>query len=275
MPWYMDRHDGVDADPYELAEVHGRDLAVQSKYNARYVTGWFDQELARYFCLVEAPTKQAAVAVHREAHDAVANEIIEVNLPVLEQFLGSVEDTPFAKDPRTTAAQPPALRVIMFTDIESSTATTQRLGDDQAMTLLHTHNELVRNALNAHSGREVKHTGDGIMASFLSASGALTAAIDIQKALAVHEEQHPNEPLRVRIGLSAGEPVLDHEDLFGAAVNLARRMCDQATPCQILVPEAVRQLALGKGFRFSELDEVVLKGFDEPVRLYAVAWQEH
>ena len=93
MPWYMDRHDDVHADPYELVEEHAKDLAIQDKYGVRYVTGWFDQGLARYFCLVEAPTKQAASAVHQEAHDAVANEIIEVNLPVVEEFMGSIADT--------------------------------------------------------------------------------------------------------------------------------------------------------------------------------------
>ena len=187
--------------------------------------------------------------------------------------MGSIADTPIAKDPHATE-QVPALRVIMFTDIESSTQITRQLGDEKAMDVLHKHNSLVRDALTDHAGREVKHTGDGIMASFVSASGAVQAAIDIQRAFSAHEQEHPETPIRVRIGLVAGEPVLEHDDLFGSTVNLARRVCDHAASTQILVPDAVRQLALGKSFVFSDVGEVVPKGFDEPLRLYEVRWRD-
>jgi class 3 adenylate cyclase len=177
-----------------------------------------------------------------------------------------------APAPRAATGQPPL--TILFTDIESSTALTQRFGDARAQEVLRTHNTIVRTALVAHSGSEIKHTGDGIMASFPSASRALECAIAIQRAVAARVEEHPQTPLRVRIGLNAGEPVAEDEDLFGTAVQLARRICDRAEPGQILAPIVVRELAAGKGFLLADLGQVALRGFEDPVRLYEVRWRE-
>ena len=273
MPVYMDRHDDFSATPQEIAEAHLKDIEVQAKYGVRYLTYWIDERTARAFCLVDAPSIEAAEAVHREAHDSVANEIIEVDRPVVEDFMGSIADTPAAIDPATTEMQS-GLRIILFTDMEDSTAITQRLGDAKAMELLRTHNALIRDALNAHSGREVKHTGDGIMASFLSASAAVGCAIAIQSAFTSHNERNPDTPIWVRIGLTAGEPVMEDQDLFGAAVQLARRICDCAEPSEILVANVMRELCIGKGFLFADRGLAALKGFEDPIQVYEVSWQE-
>jgi adenylate cyclase len=111
------------------------------------------------------------------------------------------------------------------------------------------------------------------MASFGSASGALECAIAIQRA-ADPSPRRGGEPsdLAIKIGLNAGEPVAEESDLFGTAVQLARRVCDQAAPGQVLVSNVVRELAAGKGFLFSDTGEVALKGYEEPVRLFEVRW---
>jgi len=163
---------------------------------------------------------------------------------------------------------------ILFTDLESSTELTQRLGDAQAQEVVRKHNTIVRDALRAHNGKEIKHTGDGIMASFSSASGALNCAVAIQRAVAAHVIENPDTPLSVYIGLNAGEPVVEESDLFGTAVQLARRICDKASSGQILVSNVVRELAAGKGFLFSDLGEAEVRGFEDPVRVYEVSWQE-
>ncbi len=165
------------------------------------------------------------------------------------------------------------VHTILITDMEGSTTLTRGLGDAKAQDVLRTHNTILRDALKAHSGSEIKHTGDGIMASFASASRALEAAIAMQRAFAQHLEANPDVPIRVRIGLNAGEPVAEEKDLFGTAVQLAARICDYAEPGQILVSIVVRELAAGKQFLFAERGEAALKGFDEPVRLYEVMWQ--
>jgi len=162
------------------------------------------------------------------------------------------------------------LRTILFTDLASSTALTQRLGDAKAQELVRAHNAIVREALAAQGGTEIKHTGDGIMASFPTASGALECAVSIQRNVA----QHAAGDLQVHIGLNAGEPVAEESDLFGTSVQLARRICDHAESGQILVSNVVRELSAGKGFRFADIGDVVPKGFEEPVRLYEVRWRE-
>ena len=170
--------------------------------------------------------------------------------------------------------EPGAFRTILFTDMEGSTSLTQQLGDAAAQELLHAHNSIVRDALKAHSGTETKHTGDGIMASFTSASAALETAVAIQKALADYNDGNPDAAIRVRIGLNAGEPVAEDEDLFGTAVQLAARVCDRAEPGQILASNVVQELAAGKGFTFVDNGEATLKGFEDPVRVYEVRWQD-
>ncbi|MCH6555612.1 MAG: adenylate/guanylate cyclase domain-containing protein [Chloroflexi bacterium] len=158
--------------------------------------------------------------------------------------------------------------------MEGSTSLTQRLGDAKAQELLRTHNTIIREALNIHGGTEVKHTGDGIMASFPSAARALACAVAIQRRFASHNESNADAPIRVRVGLNAGEPVAEEDDLFGSAVQLAARVAAQAEAGQILVSDVVKGLAVGKGFRFTGGDEISLKGFEEPQRLYEVGWRE-
>jgi adenylate cyclase len=165
------------------------------------------------------------------------------------------------------------VHTILITDMEGSTTLTQRLGDAKAQDVLRIHNAIIRDALKAREGSETKHTGDGIMASFASASRALESAIAIQRALSQHNES-ADEPIRVRIGLNAGEPVAEDEDLFGTAVQLAARICAHAQPGQILASNVVQELAAGKKFLFSDRGETTLRGFDDPVHLYEVHWRE-
>ncbi len=249
---------------------------VQQKYGVNYLKYWVNESQGKIFCLVDAPNAEAASCVHREAHGLVAEKIIQVQPELAEGFFGAAE---------TNAAgavvvpgggadeRDPGIRTILFTDIVESTTLTQTLGDEAAMALLDVHNTIVRNALSDLGGREVKHTGDGIMASFVSTAGAVRCAIQIQRELARHEEAHPERPLKVRVGAAAGEPVEQHHDLFGSTVQLAARLCSHAEPEQILVSNAIAELCIGKGLLFEDLGEVVLKGFGYPVRAHAAAWR--
>jgi len=171
------------------------------------------------------------------------------------------------------AAVPGAPLTILFTDVEGSTALTQRLGDAKAREVLRNHEHIVREALRAHGGAEVKAMGDGFMASFSSATRALECAIAMQRAFAQHNES-AGETISVRIGLNAGEPIAEDEDLFGTAVILAARIAAQAKGGEILASDVVRQLVAGKGFLFADRGEVALRGFEGPVRLYEVRWGE-
>ena len=263
----MDRHDLAGATAEDLAKAHALDDKVQEKFGVRYLSYWFDYERQAAFCLVDSPSTKVAEDVHRESHGLLANEIIEVRPDQVKAFLGPIRNIPLGE-----AYEETAFRSILFTDIEGSTALTQRLGDSKAMQVLRRHDGIVREALKEAEGNEVKHTGDGIMASFTSASRAVGCAIAIQKQLADHNSKEEEEELSVRIGLSAGEPVTDSGDLFGACVQLAARLCAHAEPRGILASTAVRDLSMGKGFVFIDQGEVTLRGFEEPVRPYAVQW---
>ncbi|MCH8009852.1 MAG: hypothetical protein IIC91_13420 [Chloroflexi bacterium] len=189
----------------------------------------------------------------------------------IRSFLGIEVEAKLTPAPAPAAAD---VYTILFTDLEGSTKLTQQLGDAKAQEVVHAHNQIVRDALRVHGGKEIKHTGDGIMASFSSSSGAINSAVAIQQAVAAHVEKHPEMPLSIHIGLNAGEPVAEDSDLFGTAVQLASRICDKAGPGEILVSNVVRELAAGKGFLFSDRGESELRGFEDPVRLYEVSWKE-
>ena len=185
---------------------------------------------------------------------------------LVEDFAGTAEES--------QPVERSGVHTILFTDMQSSTALTQRLGDARAQEVRRTHNTIVRDALGSNDGSEIKHTGDGIMATFTSASSALECAIAIQRGVASHKEEHPDSPLGLYIGLNAGEPIAEERDLFGTSVDLAARICDHAEAGQILASDVVRQLAAGKDFLFSDLGETELRGFEDPVKLWEVRWRE-
>jgi class 3 adenylate cyclase len=264
----MDRHDDMDITPEELAGAHELDLAVQAKHGVNYLSYWFDPEAKSVFCLVDAPSRDAAEAVHREAHGSMPSKIIQVEGHAVMSFLGAIPTHP--------AGQPyveTAFRTILFTDIVGSTDLTQRLGDAKAMELVRTHDLVVRGHLAALGGTEVKHTGDGIMASFGSVARGIDCAIAIQRSLEVHRA-NAEHPIHLRIGVSAGEPVAEHDDLFGAAVQLAARACDHAAAGAIFASTAVRELCVGKGFTFEARGPFEMKGFNELIPLFEVSWRE-
>jgi class 3 adenylate cyclase len=129
--------------------------------------------------------------------------------------------------------------------------------------------------------------GDGFMASFGSATKALECAVAVQKAFDTPgttvgaqglAPQRPEAPIRVRIGVNAGEPIAEDDpdgrsDLFGTAVIVAARIAAQAHGGEILVSDVVRQLVAGKGFLFNDRGEQALRGFEDPVRVYEVQWR--
>jgi len=207
----------------------------------------------------------------------LAEKIIEVEPDVAEVFLGGTETNNVGAVllPGGRAdARDPGIRTILFTDIVNSTTLTQSLGDEAALAILGVHDAIVRDALSALGGREVKHTGDGIMASFVSAASAIRCAIQIQRELDKHAQTNPEAPLKIRVGAAAGEPVEQNNDLFGSTVQLAARLCAHAQPEQILVTSAIAELCIGKGLLFEDLGEVNLKGFGYPVRAHAAAWKQ-
>ena len=239
MPTLVLHGQGDDIIPFAL----GRNLAARLP-NAKFV-----------------PLKESSATFfrHQELLLGEIRRFLEIDLGAGDEG-ASVEGAPLT---------------ILFTDMESSTAITQRLGDARAQELVRVHNSVVREALAEHGGSEIKHTGDGIMASFASASAGVACAVAIQRALESHNqgEGQALDPVHVRIGLNAGEPVVEDSDLFGTAVQLASRICDRAEPGEILASNVVRELVAGKGFLFADRGEVEMRGFEDPAHIYEVGWR--
>lgn len=270
MPIFMDLHENLgDVTEEDIKNAHQQDLAIQDEYGVQFLTFWFNNPDGQAFCLVDAPTKEAAVAVHKASHGLVPHDIVEVENPTVSRFMGDWERNVPNIARHSNAELDTGLRAIMFTDLVGSTQISSRDGDASAIELLNFHDQIVRDALLAHGGREVKHTGDGIFASFSHISTAVDCAIQVQRGFGEPRGEDRDDG-RLRIGISAGEPVSQHEDLFGAVVNLASRICGHARPGQILVSSAVRELSVGKPITFMDRGPIALKGFDDPVRLFEI-----
>jgi class 3 adenylate cyclase len=176
------------------------------------------------------------------------------------------------RPPLHQGAAPDGTTTVLFSDIEGFTAMNDRLGDRQAFEVLKTHNQIVRDEVEAYGGFEVKSQGDGFMVAFSSARQALLCAIAIQKALAA---QSGGEPVRVRMGLHTGEAIKDADDFFGRNVIFAARIADQAEGGEILVSSLVKELTESGGeFRFENGREVALKGLSGTGKVYSLEWGE-
>ena len=120
------------------------------------------------------------------------------------------------------------------------------------------------------AGNEVKHTGDGIMASFKNITNAVKSAVAMQKALVEHNAKKPDIPLHIKIGVNAGTPIAEDGDLFGTTVQLAARICDKAGAGEICATNLVRELSQGSGAEFQSMGDFELKGVSETTTIYQV-----
>jgi class 3 adenylate cyclase len=190
----------------------------------------------------------------------------------INEFLGTAPST-------LNAPQVSALRTVLFTDLVGHTEMMRRLGDERGRAVLREHESMTRELLRSHGGTEVKTMGDGFMASFGSVTRAVECAVALQKAFDERNKGEKGtrdreiEPLLVRVGLNAGEPIEEDGDLFGSTVIMASRIAAKAEGGEILVADTVRGLCSGKGFLFADRGEFVAKGFEEPVRVYEVGWR--
>jgi len=192
---------------------------------------------------------------------------IEQALKPIDEFLGTSAEP--ASEP---AERGSAVATVLFTDLVGHTEMMSRLGDEKGREVLREHERITRDLLAANGGKEVKTMGDGFMASFTSVTKAVECAVALQNAFAERNEG-ADEPLHVRVGINAGEPIEEDGDLFGATVILASRLAAKADGGEILVSDVVRGLCSGKGFLFADRGEFLAKGFEDPVRIYDVSWQ--
>lgn len=162
---------------------------------------------------------------------------------------------------------------IVFTDMVGSTDLTSEHGDVKAQQILRAHNAAVRSALARFNGREIKHTGDGIMATFEHIPDAVWGMIDVLKAVRAHNQAETEIPLRIRIGINAGEPISAENDYYGLAVTVAARVCAKADMDEIIVTQIVRDMCEGTKLVFEERGTSLLKGIRDPQCLHEAVWE--
>jgi len=257
--------------------------AIQTLADARRLDGGGQRKLLK--AALEKLGSSGDVAAHfydkvpeyqREARYA---KMVETGRSAMGSWIEGDETTPHMKVQaaikdwnRPTAEKKPSIMTVMFTDMVGSTDLTQARGDVAAQEIVRKHNAIVRTALTQFAGHEVKHTGDGIMASFASAANAIEATIQIQRQVATHNEKQPNLPLHLRIGLNSGEPIQEEDDLFGSTVQLAARVCAATQSDQTLCTQVVRDLAGARG-GFDNAGMHTLKGFRDKFQLWEVTWR--
>ena len=179
---------------------------------------------------------------------------------------GVTRDAPEAK---IVCAVEGAFVTILFTDLVGSASLFARHGDEAADAMRREHFATLRRAVAEHEGREVKSIGDGLMIAFASSVAAVRCAMAMQRATGAAGG------LELRIGLDAGEPLPEADDLYGTPVIVASRLCDAAEPGEILISDVVCRVA---GPRVTERIEPAgpmrLRGLGERVSAFRVRWQD-
>ncbi len=162
---------------------------------------------------------------------------------------------------------------LMFSDMHDYTGMMERLGDQRAFKLVENHNRIVRTQVEAHGGLEVELRGDGFLIAFPTPVSGVRCAVALQRAFDAYSRGHPNEPIRIRIGLHCGDAIRDEDKFFGRTVIHAFRIADLAGRDEILISGDVQASVADRGFRFADEREVTLKGFTGRHPVAAVQWQ--
>ncbi len=240
MPLYMDLHivPGVKAN--DVAEAHRLDVLIQDDHACKCMTYWVDESRGHIFCLIDAPGKETVIAMHNKAHGLVPHKIIEVQTSLVESFLGRITDPADAalNSNGLKLLTDPSFRILLQVQMPDPILLGLNYGKDKAAELVDKHWKSVQHQVLNHGGVEAAHEGNGTIASFTSATDAVKAAVAIQQ-LAV-------AGTGVKIGLSAGEPVANNNQLFGDTIQLAERIAFIAKDRQVGLSAQVREL-LSKG----------------------------
>lgn len=162
---------------------------------------------------------------------------------------------------------------VLFTDIENFTEQTEKNGEAWMIDVLHANNDIIRKIIKAFSGYEIKHTGDGVLATFSNIHKALHAAITIQRGIEIFCKSMPNRAFNVRIGINAGDIVSIDNDIFGAPVNLASRIMNKIDGGEIAISENVHGITQDSDFTFKDKGKLEMKGL-EPQHVYTLNWKE-
>ena len=262
MPLYMDIHTVPGVKARDVAEAHRMDLLHQHEFGCNCMTYWIDEERETIFCLIEAVNKDAVKEMHRKAHGLVPNKVIEVSSSVVQSFLGRIYDPDDAvTENGVKVFADPSFRFLLVTKTYDPVLLRHRLGREDAEGLMRNHNEIVRRNIQLHNGSEAEHPGEGFIASFSSASEAITSALGIKKDLPAADVF----TLGFRLTLNGGEPIEKSKQLFGDTIRLGQYLCAIADPARIAVSSRVKELVSKELFQTKKDHFISLAAPDEDI----------
>jgi len=247
MPIYMDRHDVPGVTAGAIAEASARDLEVQGEFGVEVMTYWVDEERGNAFCLMKAPSRQAVNEMHGKAHGLIPHEIIEVNSNIVSAFLGRIHDpgSTKAKSPKELSIfNDPAFRAILVIDLKDRSQFYIKYGKKLSSELIKIFNDLAFQSIYDYGGLKVENHNE-VLASFPSVTNAVESAINIQESIRIQNECTHLPKVELRIGLSAGVPVTENSNIFGDAINIAKRLCTISRSDKILATLIIKELYKG------------------------------
>lgn len=255
MPLFMDIHIIPGVKARDVAEAHRQDLLCQGEHECNCMTYWIDEKRENVFCLIEAPDKEAVIAMHTKAHGLVPHKIVEVNQNLVESFLGRIYDPGNASiaEDGLKVFQDPSFRIILLATTKDPVLLRHELSIDKANALLNSYTSSIRQQLADWEGREVPCPGTDFIASFTTASNAIDCALAIQRSVT-----------GLKISINAGEPVSSGDHLFSDTIQLARQLAFITRATQITIAAAVKALITKDHFQqplhyLSPQDELLLQ----------------
>jgi DNA-binding CsgD family transcriptional regulator len=262
---FMCRHvTSRDRPIKDITRNHDMDIRLQEQYGLNWLTYFVDSAAGRSFCLAEAPSKQAVQACHAAAHgDMPGYELIEVDWRTVLGFLGEIGTPALGQDWNSNP-----LRTVLVAEVSNASALAITLGDSRTREVLTAAIRMVADVVIARHGSVVREDAASILASFTSVVGAIECAAAARHA-ARSLSPDPAASVSLRAGVNTGEPMsgTGDQELFGAAVQIARDDCSRAGTDGIVVSGVVRDLCAGKPFRFAPRGTMAIGG-DEPVRIF-------
>jgi adenylate cyclase len=251
----------LEAEAYENGETGWSSFAHRIRF-----AGFADANVHRT-TLIFALDGAAWKIVHRHASVPAPNiDVVGVEQLAIQNLVDA------ARDEGPALNQTEGLASVLFTDLEGSTTLAATLGDQRWSTLINDHFQVMADIIRAHRGQFVKSLGDGTLSCFLSAHEALTAAIEMQDAVA----SATVEPrLGLCIGIHTGDVVQARGDFFGTVVNKAARITTAAAAGEILVSDSTRAMVGGTTkFRFAYTVSVPIKGLEGQHVVHRLEWKK-
>lgn len=241
MPIFMDRHEVKGATAEQVAEVHQKDLKIQSKYGCKGMTYWFDEKSGMAFCLIEAPKMQSVIDMHNEAHGLVPNKVIRVDEAAVYTFLGRISDPFRDKNSRIAGIiNESGIRTIIHLEEKYPPGYFKALKGKYNFSKSNEINELSTEMINAAGGNKVDEDSLGLAASFTNQNDALNCAENIQSSISKRKI-----PVKVSIGVSSGWPVSGSKEVFGDTIKTAKNLSCIAQPGKTFISASVNRSSGG------------------------------